>query len=162
MDENEIPYEVPPEERGRRHVIPPRERPADDNGYFAILTQAVFQAGFSWQVVRNKWPAFQRAFNGFALDRVAAYDAKDVERLLNDEGIVRNARKIEATIENAQKMQDICAEYGSFYDYLRSLDGLSYPQRSAELASQFKWLGRTGAFFFLFRVDEEVPDWANR
>lgn len=162
MDENEIPYEVPPEERSHRFVIPPRERPADDNGYFEILTQAVFQAGFSWQVVRNKWPDFQRAFDRFDMDRVAAYDAQDVERLMADESIVRNGRKIEATIANARTMQEICAEHGSFYDYLRSLDGQTYRKRSAELARQFKWLGRTGAFFFLFCVDEDVPEWADR
>ncbi len=78
--------------------IPPRVTPADDNGYFEQMTKAIFQAGFSWQVVNNKWPDFQKAFDGFDVDRVAAYGPEDVDRLLSDAGIVRNGRKIEATI----------------------------------------------------------------
>ena len=81
--------------------IPPRITPTDDNGYFEQMTKAIFQAGFSWQVVNNKWPNFQQAFDHFDVDRVAAYDLADIERLLADEGIVRNGRKIEATIANA-------------------------------------------------------------
>jgi DNA-3-methyladenine glycosylase I len=142
--------------------IPPREKPDDDNGYFEVLTQAVFQAGFSWQVVRDKWANFRRAFDGFDRDAVARYDTRDIDRLVADEGIVRNARKIEATIENARIMQTIIGEHGSFEAYLRSLDGLSYEERRKALAGRFKWLGRTGIFFFLWSVDEPVPDWENR
>ncbi|MEJ2148285.1 MAG: DNA-3-methyladenine glycosylase I, partial [Chloroflexota bacterium] len=79
--------------------IPPRKKPADDDGYFEVLTQAVFQAGFSWQVVRDKWANFRRAFDDFDFEAVARYDTRDIDRLVADAGIVRNARKIEATIE---------------------------------------------------------------
>jgi DNA-3-methyladenine glycosylase I len=142
--------------------IPPRKKPADDDGYFEVLTQAVFQAGFSWQVVRDKWANFRRAFDDFDVEAVARYDTRDIDRLVADEGIVRNARKIEATIENAQIMRAIIDEHGSFEAYLRSLDGLTYEARRKELAKRFKWLGRTGVFFFLWSVDEPVPDWENR
>ena len=50
-----------------------RIRPDGDDGYFEELTKAIFQAGFRWQVVREKWPAFQQAFNGFNLEMVASY-----------------------------------------------------------------------------------------
>lgn len=156
-----IPYEVPPEERGR-HVIPPRGRPEDDDGYFEVLVQAVFQAGFSWRVVYNKWPNFQRAFDGFDIDTVAAYTAEDVERLVNDASIIRNGRKIEAAIENARIMQGIIAEHGSFHAYLRSLDALPYHRRRDALSAQFRWLGRTGAYTFLYSVGEDVPAWHDR
>jgi DNA-3-methyladenine glycosylase I len=142
--------------------IPPRKKPADDDGYFEVLTQAVFQAGFSWQVVRDKWANFRRAFDGFDIEAVARYDTRDVDRLVADAGIVRNARKIEATIENAQIMREIVDEHGSFEAYLRSLDGLTYEARRKALAKRFKWLGRTGVFFFLWCVDEPVPEWENR
>lgn len=145
-----------------RYEIPPREKPANDNGYFEQLTKAVFQAGFSWQVVNNKWPNFQQAFDGFDIDKVAAYDDRDIGRLLRDEGIVRNGRKITATIENAQEFQRIITEHGSFHAYLRSMDDWSYAQRRAELARRFKNLGPTGVFTFLHCVDEEVPDWEDR
>jgi len=142
--------------------IPPRITPADDNGYFEQMTKAVFQAGFSWQVVSDKWPNFQQAFDGFDVDRVAAYGPVDVDRLLSDPGIVRNGRKIEATIVNAIQIQTIRREFGSFANYLRSLDDLTYRERQKILAKQFKNLGRTSVFVFLWCVNEEVPDWEDR
>lgn len=144
------------------HEIPPRKRPADDNGYFEELTRAIFQAGFSWQVIRDKWPGFQKAFDGFDLDTVASYGPPDVERLVADTAIVRNRRKIEATIHNARTMFDLVAQHGSFLGYLRSLDDLDYAARRKELGSRFKNLGPTGVFTFLWSVDEEVPAWEDR
>jgi 3-methyladenine DNA glycosylase Tag len=142
--------------------IPPRVTPADDNGYFEQMTKAVFQAGFSWQVVNNKWPNFRRAFDGFDIERVAAYGPEDVDRLLSDADIVRNGRKIEATIANAIQFQAIGREFGSFEAYLRSLDDLAYRERQKALSKRFKNLGRTGAFVFLWCVNEQVPDWEGR
>ena len=144
------------------YEIPPRTRPSSDSGYLEQLTKAVFQAGFSWRVVANKWPHFQRAFCGFALDIVAAFDTPDVERLLSDETIVRNGRKVQATIHNARVMQQLVADHGSFFRYLRTLDDLSYSQRRAELIRRFSHLGPTGTYVFLWCVDEEVPDWEDR
>lgn len=161
MAREDIPYEVPPEER-RRHIIPPREQPADDNGYFEVLSQAVFMAGFNWQLVYHKWPAFRQAFDGFDVDRVAAYRYEDVERLLKDPAIIRNGRKIEAVVENARAVQGIVAEHGSFHAFLRSLDGLPYRVRNEAVAAPFKWLGRTGAYTFLWCVGEDVPRWEER
>jgi len=142
--------------------IPPRVTPADDNGYFEQMTKTIFQAGFSWQVVNDKWPNFQRAFDGFDVDRVAAYGPEDVDRLLSDAGIVRNGRKIEATIANALEFQTIRREFGSFANYLRSLDGLPYRERQKALSKRFKNLGRTSVFVFLWCVNEEVPAWEDR
>ncbi|MGQ9680972.1 MAG: DNA-3-methyladenine glycosylase I [Anaerolineae bacterium] len=142
--------------------VPPRRAPADDAGYLEQLTKAIFQAGFSWPVVRYKWPHFQRAFEGFDVARVAAYGQADVERLLSDPTIVRNGRKIAATIQNARILQGLIAQHGSVRAYLRSLDGLSYAARRAELTRRFHHLGPTGAFCFLWCVDEDVPDWEQR
>ena len=150
-----------PKSNGEVH-IPPRNKPANDDRYLSILTQAVFQAGFSWQVVRDKWPDFERAFDEFSIGKVASYDDRDVERLVGDTGIVRNGRKIQATIDNAQAMRDLIGEHGSFEAYLRTMDELPYPERRKALTDRFKWLGKTGAFFFLWSVAEEVPDWEQR
>jgi 3-methyladenine DNA glycosylase Tag len=144
------------------YEIPPRQRPSSDNGYLAQMTKAIFQAGFSWRVVNDKWPNFQQAFDGFDVGTVAAYDEREMDRLLSDEGIVRNGRKISATIENANAMQRISVEHGSFYGYLRSMDDWSYADRRAELSKRFKGLGPTGVFVFLYCVDEKVPDWEDR
>ena len=142
--------------------IPPRVRPDGDSGYLEELTKAIFRSGFSWRVVREKWDAFRRAFDGFNLDLVAAYGAADIARLFDDSEIVRNRRKITGTVENARRMGDLARQHGSFYGYLRSLDSLDYQQRMRVLTSQFYGLGRTGAFVFLHCVDEETPNWHDR
>ncbi len=141
------------------YIIPPRAVPKDDKGYFEKITQAVFQAGFSWEVIRAKWPGFARAFSGFDIERVATFTEDDVERLLEDRDIVRNGRKIEATIGNARICRDLIEEYGSIQAYLRSLDGLEYEARSRALCKKFKFMGPMGAYFFFYSVGEEVPPW---
>ena len=148
--------------RHRGIEIPPRKQPADDSGYFEELTKAVFRAGFCWKVIHDKWPHFRAAFDGFNIQTVASYAEPDLDRLLSDSGIVRNGRKIEATIYNAQIMQAVISEHGSFYDYLRSLDGLSYAQRRETLSDLFRSVGPTSVFVFLHSVDEEVPSWEDR
>lgn len=144
------------------YEIPPRKKPTGDNGYFEELTKAIFQAGFSWQVICDKWPNFQKAFDGFDIAVVAGYGEPDVERLASDTGIVRNRRKIEATIHNARVMWDLVQEYGSFQAYLRTLDELEYADRRQTLSTRFKNLGPTGVFTFLWCVDENVPAWEDR
>jgi DNA-3-methyladenine glycosylase I len=144
------------------YEIPPRRKPENDNGYFEELTKSIFQAGFSWRVIRDKWPNFEKAFDGFDLVAVAGYGAPDVERLAADPGIVRNRRKIEATIANARIMWDLVQEHGSFHAYLRSLDSLDYAGRRQELSERFQNLGPTGVFTFLWCVEEEVPAWEDR
>jgi DNA-3-methyladenine glycosylase I len=144
------------------YEVPPRKKPADDNGYLEEITKAIFQAGFSWKVVRDKWPEFQRAFDGFDIATVAGYGEPDVERLVADRSIVRNRRKIEATIHNARAMWDLIQEHGSFHSYLRTLDSLEYAGRRKELSQRFRNLGPTGVFTFLWSVSEQVPDWEDR
>jgi 3-methyladenine DNA glycosylase Tag len=126
------------------------------------MTKSIFQAGFSWKVIRDKWPNFRRAFHDFDIARVASYDTRDIDRLLADQGIVRNGRKIEATIHNARMMQELITQHGSFFAYLRTLDALDYSGRRKELRQRFKHLGSTGVFTFLWCVDEEVPTWEDR
>jgi 3-methyladenine DNA glycosylase Tag len=144
------------------YEIPPRVKPAGDDGYLEELTRAIFQSGFSWRVIRDKWPNFYKAFDGFQVATVAGYAEPDVERLMADSGIVRNRRKIEGTIRNAQTLWDLSRQHGSFHAYLRSLDGLDYRGRRDEICRRFANLGPTGLFVFLWCVDEPVPDWEDR
>lgn len=69
--------------------------------WFERLTLEAFQSGLSWLVILRKRDSFREAFAGFDADAVAAFDEGDVERLMSDAGIVRNRRKIEATLANA-------------------------------------------------------------
>jgi DNA-3-methyladenine glycosylase I len=74
----------------------------DEQGLFERLSLEAFQSGLSWATILRKRPAFRAAFDGFDPDVVSKYDDPDVERLMADAGIVRNRRKIEATITNAR------------------------------------------------------------
>lgn len=76
---------------------------------FERLTLEAFQSGLSWLTILRKRENFRRAFDGFDVDRVAGYGARDLKRLLADAGIVRNRRKIEATITNARAVRELHA-----------------------------------------------------
>jgi DNA-3-methyladenine glycosylase I len=74
----------------------------DETGLFERLSLEAFQSGLSWATILRKRPAFRAAFAGFEADAVARFDEADVARLMADPGIVRNRRKIDATIQNAR------------------------------------------------------------
>jgi DNA-3-methyladenine glycosylase I len=74
----------------------------DERGLFERLSLEAFQSGLSWATILRKRSAFRAAFDDFDPDAVAAYDDRDVERLMADVGIVRNRRKVDATITNAR------------------------------------------------------------
>jgi DNA-3-methyladenine glycosylase I len=86
----------------------------DDHVLFERLVLEINQAGLSWLLMLKKRAAFQRAYHGFDIDRVARYGEKDRARLLADAGIVRNRLKVNAAIENARRLQAIRASHGSF------------------------------------------------
>jgi DNA-3-methyladenine glycosylase I len=73
-----------------------------DDKLFEKISLEAFQSGLSWLIILRKRPAFRKAFKNFSIAKVAAFSGKDVDRLLADEGIVRNLAKIEATIANAR------------------------------------------------------------
>ncbi|QMT31013.1 DNA-3-methyladenine glycosylase I [Alysiella filiformis] len=91
---------------------------AHDNALFERLILEINQAGLSWTTILNKRAAFQAAYAQFDVAKVAAFDENDMARLLADAGIVRNKLKIQAAIFNAQKIQSIQKETGSFKNWL--------------------------------------------
>lgn len=90
----------------------------DDRKLFEFLILESFQAGLSWETVLNKREHFRLAFDGFDPEVVCRYDAAKIERLMSDPGIIRNRRKIEATICNASAFLQIQKEWGSFSKYI--------------------------------------------
>lgn len=90
----------------------------DDAGLFERLVLEINQAGLSWLTILKKKENFQRAYEQFDIDKVAAYGDVERERLLNDAGIIRNRLKVDAAIENARRLQLIRAEQGSFAAWL--------------------------------------------
>jgi 3-methyladenine DNA glycosylase Tag len=124
--------------------------------YLCVMTRAVFEPGLNWSVVEAKWPGITSAFVAFDPVTVAGYTPTDVERLMADPAIIRNRKKIEATIYNAGEMLNVDREHGGFKRYLGSFG--SYEATAADLRKRFKFLGQTGAYYFLYVVREPVPD----
>ncbi len=92
----------------------------DDAILFERLILEINQAGLSWETILKKREGFREAYRGFDVDTVAAFGPEDRERLLNDAGIIRNRLKVDAAIHNAQVLQKIREEHGSFAAWLDS------------------------------------------
>jgi DNA-3-methyladenine glycosylase I len=107
---------------------------SDESILFERLVLEINQAGLSWLTVLQKRPAFRAAFANFAVDRVAAFGDADKARLLADAGIVRNRQKIDATIANARKIQELRASHGSFHRWLEA----HHPRPPAEWTRLFR------------------------
>ena len=92
----------------------------DDRHLFEMLVLESFQAGLSWECILNKREAFKKAYDNFDVLKVSNYNSSKVEELYHNKDIVRNKRKIIASIENAKVFLDIQKEYGSFANYIWS------------------------------------------
>ena len=90
----------------------------DDDALFARLILEINQAGLSWTTILKKKDHFFRAYHGLLVNKVAAYKENDIERLMNDAGVIRNRLKILAAIDNAKKIRDIQKTHGSFKSWL--------------------------------------------
>ena len=86
----------------------------DDRALFELLTLEGAQAGLSWLTILRKREGYRRAFDNFAAEIVAGYDARKAEALMGDAGIVRNRAKIRATINNAARVIEVQQAFGSF------------------------------------------------
>lgn len=96
----------------------------DDDKLFEFLILETFQAGLSWITVLRKRENFRRAFDHFDYKKIARYDEKKFDSLLQDEGIIRNKLKIKATITNARAFMEVQKEFGSFSKYIwQFIDG---------------------------------------
>ena len=107
----------------------------DDNKLFEFLILEGAQAGLSWLTILKRREGYRTAFAGFIPDRVARFDERDVQRLTNDQGIIRNKAKISAAISNAQQFLKIREQYGSFANYSwQFVGGNPIVNRRSELA----------------------------
>jgi len=96
----------------------------DDRLHFEFLLLETQQAGLSWRCILGKREAFRKAYAGFDPEKVARFGAARIEKLLSDPGIVRNRRKVEASVRNARAFLAARDEFGSFDAYIwRFVDG---------------------------------------
>lgn len=136
----------------------------DDIRLFEKLCLESFQSGLSWRTILNKRDSFRAAFAGFDHRKIAQFDDDDVARLMADPGIVRNRRKIDATINNAQRMSELVEEEGSLAAFIWRFEpapeALAQPQTvstsaaSVALSKELKrrgwtFLGPTTVFAFM-------------
>lgn len=106
----------------------------DDNLLFERLILEINQAGLSWITILRKGENFRQAYHNFEIAKVARYGEKDIERLLNDAGIIRNRLKINAAIVNAQRIMQLQKECGSFRNWLDA----HHPLKKDEWTKLFK------------------------
>ena len=143
----------------RQHPeAPPQIVPQSLNDYLEVMTKAVFQSGMSWKVVNSKWPGFQAGFHEFDVAAVAAMDESAIDTLAADTRIIRNRRKIVATVHNAQRLIELDEEYDGIRNYFRS-HGDFYTVLK-DVRKQFKYMGDTGTYYWMYVLGEEVPDYA--
>ena len=84
-----------------------------DDRWLSQMTKRIFQAGFVWSVVENKWDGFEAAFEGFEPRRLTMYADEDLDRLMADTGIIRNGAKIRSALDNARFLVDLAEQHGS-------------------------------------------------
>lgn len=136
----------------------------DDIRLFEKLCLEGFQSGLSWRTILAKRENFRRAFDGFDFHRMATYGPAQVERLLQDEGIVRHRGKIEAVIHNASCAVKLQAECGSLAAYFWRWEATSDPLQAAQVRATspeslamskdlkkrgWKFVGPTTAYAFM-------------
>ena len=92
----------------------------NDNYLYEMLILESFQAGLSWECVLNKRESFRKAYDNFDINKVINYDETKINELLNNKEIIRNKRKIIASIRNSIIFKNIANEYGSFHNYLQT------------------------------------------
>ena len=141
---------------------PKKIKPKNLADYLEVMSKSVFQTGISWRVVEAKWPGIKEAFHGFDPTIVSKLSEAELAALAEDTRIIRNRRKIEAIVQNAQRMLELDASHGSFRNYLRSHNG-DFEVLVKDMRKQFKFIGDMGAYHFLWVVSESVPpyeEWA--
>jgi DNA-3-methyladenine glycosylase I len=91
-----------------------------DDELFERLVLEMNQAGLSWEGILKKRKSFRKAYNKFSIKKVAKYADEDIERLMNDEGVIRNKLKIQAAIHNAKRILELQAQFGSFHNWIEA------------------------------------------
>ncbi len=132
----------PPDDVDRRYHDTQYGFPlTSDAELFGRFILEIFQAGLSWRLILQRQENFRDAFSGFSIQAIARYDQEQVERLLADAGIIRNRRKIEAVIYNAQQVVDLQEAYGSFKLWLDHHHPLALTEWLKLFKGHFKFTG---------------------
>lgn len=140
----------------------------DDRKLFEFMVLDAFQAGLSWAIVLKKREGFRKAFDNFEPEKIARYTEKKIQKLLQDEGIIRNQLKVRATVNNAKQFLAVQKEFGTFDKYiwqftggktidnkLKKLSGIQSKSKESDAMSKdllqrgFKFVGSTICYAFM-------------
>ncbi len=113
----------------------------NDDELFCRLVLEINQAGLSWTTILKKQEGFRKAYHNFSIKKVASYKAKDIERLLNDSGIIRNRLKVNAAVENAKAILLLQKQFGSFKNWLDAQHPLSKDEWTKLFKKTFRFTG---------------------
>lgn len=139
---------------------PPRKRPKNLAEYLEALSRPVFSAGMNWRVVEAKWDGIRKAFADFDTVKVAKFGPKKIDRLVEDQAVIRSRPKIEAVVDNARTLLELDAEHHGFRRYLQAHS--DFDTLVADLKRQFRFIGDSGAYQLVYMVNEPAPaheDW---
>ena len=126
------------------------------------MSRVIFMSGLNWRTLEKKWPGIQEAFAHFNIDVVAEFQEPEIQALMVNPAVIRNQAKIRAVVANAQTMQHIAREHGSFEHYLSELKKFGGEDAlRGEVAERFSFLGKGTTVIFLFSVGEELPKATN-
>ena len=126
-----------------------------DDRLLSEMTKCVFQAGFSWKVIENKWPGFEVAFDGFQPRRWRMMSDEDLDRLVGDTRIVRNGQKIVSVRQNAQLLCELADEHGSAVNFFATWPASDQIGLMALMKKRGGRLGGTTGQVFLRRIGKD-------
>lgn len=130
-------------------------KPKTDDAYFERMTKTLFGAGLNWKVIDNKWSGFRKVFSGFSPSKVSRFTEKNVKTLMKNPEIVRNEKKLKATVYNAGEFLRIHKDFGSFKGYLDSF-GKNEDRLLSDLQDKFHHIGPSSARTFLWSVGYQL------
>ncbi|KKL58821.1 hypothetical protein LCGC14_2221530 [marine sediment metagenome] len=107
--------------------------------------------------MRNKWEDIKEVFHEFEPEIISKWTIDEISKALNSPKIIRNSRKVTAIVSNAKVFLELLNKYKTFENYLKSFRDKPYAEKQKILSKQFKWLGPTGAYFFLWSIGEDTP-----
>ncbi|WP_028113615.1 DNA-3-methyladenine glycosylase I [Ferrimonas kyonanensis] len=119
-----------------------------DAQLLSAMSAQIFKSGFVWRVVDNKWPAFEQAFWGFDPQKLLLMSPEQLDQRASDPALIRHGKKMQAIMDNAQMVQALAEEHGSFGHWLRQWDSRDVIGLWAELKRRGSRLGgNTGPYF---------------
>lgn len=127
----------------------PGDKPVSDQAYFEVLCLCILQAGLGWAAIRANWGKYRQGFQRFSFNQLSK---ARIDELLSEPNVLKNRRKVEAIIHNAQEFKRIRHEHGSFAAFLESLTDTSDEETFRLLTKRLRHVGAYTAEYYLHSV----------